>query len=146
MRIDVPKSATDVMHDVIFAAVVDAIGALRAASGNVPNTLLRDVNTIHANTTYADLPKPVQDAIAASTRAAFTRLLKEGYAVAPGTTLPPRPVAPRDPSNRPPTRTPPRDGERRPPTRKPGDRPRPPSDRPRPPGGRPPRRGGPKPG
>jgi hypothetical protein len=49
----------------------------------LPNQLLRDVQAIHANVTFADLPKELQDAIAASTRAAFTQLLKEGYAVGP---------------------------------------------------------------
>jgi hypothetical protein len=33
--------------------------------------------------TFADLPKALQDQIADSTRAAFTSLLKEGYAVGP---------------------------------------------------------------
>ena len=33
--------------------------------------------------TFADLPKELQDALAQSTRAAFTALLKEGYAVGP---------------------------------------------------------------
>ena len=33
------------------------------------------------NVTFADLPKELQDAIVERTRAAFTQLLKEGYAV-----------------------------------------------------------------
>jgi hypothetical protein len=33
--------------------------------------------------TFADLPKELQDQIAENTRAAFTQLLKEGYAVGP---------------------------------------------------------------
>ena len=77
------RAANDVMQSVLFSAVLDAIAALKAASGGLPNQLLRDVQSIHANVTFADLPKPVQDAIAASTRAAFTQLLKEGYAVGP---------------------------------------------------------------
>ncbi|HKH27346.1 MAG TPA: hypothetical protein VKA61_03315, partial [Sphingomicrobium sp.] len=56
---------------------------LKSASGGLPNQLLRDVQAIHANVTFADLPKELQDAIAASTRSAFTQLLKEGYAVGP---------------------------------------------------------------
>jgi hypothetical protein len=48
--------------------------------------LLRDIGTIHANSTFADLPKEVQAAITASVRSAFNRLLKEGYAVAPAGT------------------------------------------------------------
>jgi hypothetical protein len=77
------KSATDVMHEILFAAVVDAIVALKAASKGVPNTLLRDLNAVHANTTVADLPKELQATIDKSVRAAFTRLLKEGYSVSP---------------------------------------------------------------
>ena len=49
----------------------------------MPNQLLRDVQAIHPNVTFADLPKALQDQIAESTRAAFTQLLKEGYAVGP---------------------------------------------------------------
>jgi hypothetical protein len=78
-----PRAAQDVMQSVIFSAVLDAIAALKGASGNLPNNLLRQVQAIHGNVTMADLPKELQDAIAASTRAAFAALLKEGYAVAP---------------------------------------------------------------
>ena len=77
------RAANEVMQSVIFSAVLDAIAALKAASRGLPNQLLRDVQTIHPNVTFADLPKELQDAIAQSTRAAFTQLLKEGYAVGP---------------------------------------------------------------
>jgi hypothetical protein len=113
-----PRAATDIMQSVIFSAVLDAIAALKAGSGGLPNNLLRDVQAIHNNVTFADLPKELQDAIAASTRTAFTQLLKEGYSVAP------REAAP--------VRQPPRHGElvdrgaRRPgPPRPPGRGPRP---------------------
>ena len=75
------KSATDVMQEIILSATLDAIDALKAGSKGLPNNLLRDLNAIHANTTFADLPKEVQAAIGANVRAAFTRLLKEGYSV-----------------------------------------------------------------
>ena len=78
-----PRAATDVMQSIIFSAVLDGIAALKRGSGALPNQLLRDVQAIHPNVTFADLPKEVQDAIAESTRAAFTQLLKEGYAVGP---------------------------------------------------------------
>ena len=77
------RAANEVMQSIIFSAVLDAIAALKAASGGLPNQLLRDVQTIHPNVTFADLPKQLQDAIAESTRAAFTQLLKVGYAVGP---------------------------------------------------------------
>lgn len=127
------RSATEVMQDVIYAAVIDAIGALKAGAGNLPNNLLRDIGAIHANSTFADLPEGVRKSIEASVRAAFTKLLKEGYNVASGSAPPARPsVPPRDrvpsrgPHGRPPARRPsgergPRDGGggNRPP-RKPG--------------------------
>jgi len=120
------KSATDVMQEIIFSAVLDAIAALKAGSKGLPNTLLRDLNAIHANTTYADLPPELQSAISASVRAAFSRLLKEGYSVSSGTapgnqqnSMAPRNAAPRDGSGRPPFpgRGPRRNGDddRRPP-------------------------------
>lgn len=111
------KSATDVMQEVIFSAVLDAIGALKAASQGLPNTLLRELNAVHANTTLADLPKELQASINASVRAAFTRLLKEGYSISNG---PPAPVrAPDIPRDRP------RQDQRRPtgPHRRPDARP-----------------------
>jgi hypothetical protein len=67
----------------MFSAVLDGIAALKRGSGGLPNQLLRDVQAIHPNVTFADLPKDLQNAIVESTRAAFTQLLKEGYAVGP---------------------------------------------------------------
>lgn len=104
------RSANEVMQEIVYAAIVDALTALKAASKGVPNTLLRDINAIHANSTFADLPKELQDAIAASVRGAFTRLLKEGYSVSTGAPAPPRrdpPQVPRGP------RAPHRGGPRR---------------------------------
>jgi len=77
------RAANDVMQSILFSAILDGIAALKAASGGLPNQLLRDVQAIHPNVTFDDLPKELQDAIAHSTRAAFTQLLKEGYAVGP---------------------------------------------------------------
>ena len=77
------RSATEVMQSIVFSAVLDAVQSLKRASGGLPNQLLRDVQAIHPNVTFADLPKELQDAITESTRAAFTQLLKEGYAVGP---------------------------------------------------------------
>jgi hypothetical protein len=71
------------MQSIIFSAVLDALAALKRGSGGLPNQLLRDVQAIHPNVTFADLPKVLQDQIAETTRAAFTQLLKEGYAVGP---------------------------------------------------------------
>ena len=62
------RAATEVMQSIVFSAVLDAVAALKSASGGLPNQLLRDVQAIHANVTFADLPKELQDAIAASTR------------------------------------------------------------------------------
>jgi hypothetical protein len=71
------------MQSILFSAVLDGIAALKKGSGGLPNKLLRDVQAIHSNVTFADLPKELQDQIAETTRAAFTQLLKEGYAVGP---------------------------------------------------------------
>ena len=78
-----PKAAADVVRSILFSAVIDAIEALRAASKGVPNNLLRDLQSIHRNTAFEDLPKEVQESIALGVRSAFTSLLKEGYAVGP---------------------------------------------------------------
>ena len=78
-----PRAASDVMQSIIFSAVLDGIAALKRSSGGLPNQLLRDVQAIHPNVTFADLPKELQDAIVEGTRSAFTQLLKEGYAVGP---------------------------------------------------------------
>lgn len=88
------KSATDVVQDVMVSAVLDALGAFKVASGGVANVMLRDLQAVHPNTTFADLPTAVQAAITASVRTAFTRLLKEGYAVTPSSGLPPPPPRP----------------------------------------------------
>ena len=88
------KSATEVMHDIVYAAVIDAVAALKTASKGLPNTLLRDLNAIHANSTFADLPPELKAAIDESVRSAFTRLLKEGFAVAPRSAVQVRPSSP----------------------------------------------------
>jgi hypothetical protein len=117
------KSATDVMQDIIAAAVLDAIAALKAASKGLPNNLLRDLNAIHANTTFADLPAEVQNAVSASVRAAFSRLQKEGYSVSggePAAPRPPRPGTGPAPQHRPFRRPPPPKREGAGPGRPPG--------------------------
>lgn len=76
------RSATDIVQEIINAAVTDAIVALKDASRGLPNALLRDLNAIHANTAFADLPPSVRGAIAVSVRDAFTRLQKDGYVIA----------------------------------------------------------------
>ena len=78
-----PRAANDVMQSIIFSAMLDGLAALKRGSGGLPNQLLRDVQAIHPNVTFADLPKALQDQIVESTRTAFTQLLKEGYAVGP---------------------------------------------------------------
>ncbi|MDP9424128.1 MAG: hypothetical protein M3Q19_15075 [Pseudomonadota bacterium] len=79
----VQRAASDVMQSILLSAVIDALEAMKDASKGVPNLMLRDLQSVHRNTTFADLPKPVQDSIAQSVRAAFTQFLKEGYAVGP---------------------------------------------------------------
>ena len=41
------RAASDVMQSIIFSAVLDALAALKRASGGLPNQLLRDVQAIH---------------------------------------------------------------------------------------------------
>ncbi|HET9354906.1 MAG TPA: hypothetical protein VFO42_01930 [Sphingomicrobium sp.] len=91
------KAASDVMQDVLIDAVVEAIEALRASSGGLPNNLLRDIQGIHRNAAYSDLPKALQDSINQSVRAAFNQLLKEGYAVGPKADMQSRPPLDRVP-------------------------------------------------
>ncbi|HEX8241468.1 MAG TPA: hypothetical protein VF574_17160 [Allosphingosinicella sp.] len=123
------KSATEVMQEIVAAAVLDAIGALKAASKGLPNNLLRDLNAIHANTTFADLPAEVQTAVSASVRAAFSRLQKEGYSISGGEPAAPRPPRPGGPAPAGPHRP-----FRRPPPKRDGA-----------PSGRPPGKGGGRP-
>jgi len=116
----VQRAASDVMQSVIFSAVIEAIEAMKVASKGVPNIMLRDLQTLHRNTSFADLPKPLQDSIAQSVRSAFTQLLKEGYAVGPRAAIQ---------QSRPMDRVPERQrngpGDRRGPPRGPGRGPRP---------------------
>ena len=115
------KSATDVMHEIILSAVTESVEALKSASKGMPNTLLRDINAIHPNAAFSDLPRELQAAISANVRAAFNRLLKEGYSIAQGQPAPARPPGTNSPT--PGNRRPPRaDGPRRD-ERRPGSRP-----------------------
>ncbi len=112
-----PKSATDLMQEIIFSAVLDSMVALRGAAKGLPNALWRDVGAVHQNTTLRDLPADVQAAISESVRTAFAKLRQGGYAVTSGVPeerrTPPRPPRPR-PSGPPTVET-----RRRPATRKP---------------------------
>jgi hypothetical protein len=135
------RAANDVMQSIIFSAVLDALAALKRASGGLPNQLLRDVQAIHANVTFADLPKELQDAISNSVRSAFTQLLKEGYAVGPRQQMQvSRPIDRVPERQRPRDRRGPPRGPRRGPPGEGGDKPRGPGgpSRPRkPPKGKP---------
>lgn len=137
-----PRAANDVMQSIIFSAVLDGLGALKRASGGLPNQLLRDVQAIHPNVTFADLPKELQDQIAETTRSAFTQLLKEGYAVGPRQQMQQTRPMDRVPERQRPNdrRGPPRGPRRGPPSSDGGDRgPRGPGgpSRPRKPKGKP---------
>jgi len=118
---DMTKSATDVMHDIIVSAVTDAIDALKSASKGMPNILVRDINAIHANAAFADLPPELRAAITSSVRSAFNRLLKEGYTVSEGKAAPPRNPGSTRPSME--QRRPPRSGPRPPRPQKPRGKP-----------------------
>ena len=135
-----PRAAHDVMQSIIFSAILDGIAALKRASGGLPNQLLRDVQAIHPNVTFADLPKELQDTLAESTRAAFSQLLKEGYAVGPRQQMQTSRPMDRVPERQRPNdrRGPPR-GPRRPTGGGPNDKPRGPGgpSRPRKPKGKP---------
>ena len=115
-----PKSATETVHEIINAAVVDAIVAMKDASQGVPNALLRDVNAIHANTAFGDLPDAVRLAVASSVRAAFTTLQKGGYVIAEAQSV--RVTPARQETRRP--GSPPEGGQRRPSPGPPKSRPR----------------------
>jgi len=105
-----PRSATEVMHDILVAAAIESIMSLKTASRGLPNALLRDINAIHANTSFDDLPKELQATIASAVRTAFTQLHREGYSVSSSQAPPPRPQGRHD--GRPPPRGPRPDGGR----------------------------------
>ena len=127
-----PKAASDVMQAILIAAVTEAIEALKAGAKGLPNNLLRDVQSVHPNAAFTELPKGLQDSINLSVRNAFNLLLKEGYAVGPkGEMQTQRPID-RVPERQ---RTGPND--RRGPPRGPGRGPRPSGNGPRPEGNRP---------
>ena len=135
------RAAHEVMQSIIFSAVLDAIAALKRASGGLPNQLLRDVQAIHANVTFADLPKELQDQIMETTRSAFTQLLKEGYAVGPRQQMQQSRPIDRVPERQRPSdrRGPPRNPHKGPPRGEGPDKPRGPGgpSRPRKPKGKP---------
>lgn len=89
---EVTKSASDVMQSVLIAAVVEAIEALRAGAGGLPNNLLRDLQGVHRNAAFADLPKALQDSVNQSVRTAFNQFLKDGYAIGPKAEMQSRPI------------------------------------------------------
>ena len=77
------KSASEVMQAILIGAVTEAIEALKAGAKGLPNNLLRDIQSVHPNVAFAELPKGLQDSVNLSVRNAFNQFLKEGYAVGP---------------------------------------------------------------
>ena len=75
------KSATEVLQDALFSAFLNGIDALKNNAGGLPNNIVRDVNTMHSNTTFESLPEAIQKAIKQSTQDTLRRLNKEGLAV-----------------------------------------------------------------
>jgi hypothetical protein len=88
----VSKPASEVMQNVIIAAVTEAIEALKSGAKGLPNNLLRDIQSVHPNAHFDELPKGLQDSINLSVRSAFNQLLKEGYAVGPKSEMQSRPM------------------------------------------------------
>jgi len=72
------KSATDIIQDVINSAVVDAIVALKAGAQGLPNVLLRDLNAVHSNTAFDDLPEAVKKAHDTARRTQQTLVVPPG--------------------------------------------------------------------
>lgn len=79
------KSATEVVQDALFSAVVEAVIALKDNAKGMPNTIVRDVNSMHENVTFADLPEHLQKSIKESVKSALNRMRREGYSVVPTT-------------------------------------------------------------
>lgn len=77
------KTATEVVQDALFSAIIDAVMAVKNDAKGMPNTVLREVNAMHANSTFADLPEHVQKSIRESTKSTLNRLRKEGFSVTP---------------------------------------------------------------
>jgi hypothetical protein len=117
-----PKSATQVVHEILFSAVVDAIVAVKKASEGLPNALLRDLGTVHPNTSFADLPPSLQAAVNDAVKMTFGRLLQEGYEISPRQAARPPSRAPAPVSARPGSEGPRRSRPNgRPPKGAPGD-------------------------
>jgi hypothetical protein len=77
------KSATEVIQDAVFSAVIDTIEAMKSNAAGMPNTLLRDIASLHSNSTFGDLPPHLQAAVKAAVSSTLNRLRKENYLVTP---------------------------------------------------------------
>ena len=77
------RAATDVMQSIIFSAVLDGIAALKRSSGGLPNQLLRDVQAIHATSTFDDLPKALSGRNRPEHARRVHQLLKKAMRVGP---------------------------------------------------------------
>lgn len=75
------KSAKQIIKEALFNGLVEAITAMKRNSGHSPNVLLRDIASIHSNTTLNDLPDYVSKSIATSVEDTLNKLHKHGYAV-----------------------------------------------------------------
>ncbi len=77
------KTVNDIIHEALFQSLCDTIEAYRVESAGIPNTMLRDLAKLHANTVVDDLPEGVQKVLRTSVSDALRRLQREGYVVAP---------------------------------------------------------------
>ena len=76
------KSASDVLRQAIFSSFISGLDALKENSKGMPNILNKNIASIHANTSFDDMPKEVRDAINNSVRDTLARLRNDGYSVA----------------------------------------------------------------
>ncbi len=69
------------MTDILASSITEALDSMKKSANGMPNVLLRDIQSIHVNSTLDELPDSAKGAILNCVSSALSRLQAEGFVI-----------------------------------------------------------------
>lgn len=76
-------SSRQLMEEVITRAAMAFVQSMKATNGNNDNLVLREIKSLHSNTTYEDLPEHLQALVKEIATAMFGYINHQGFVLVP---------------------------------------------------------------
>lgn len=76
-------SANEALEEAVLWAFLELLAEVKRGNGNIDNMTMREVKSLHANTTKGDLSPHLKKALGNVTRSSMGYLNKNGYKVTP---------------------------------------------------------------